>query len=327
MVSRKRSLLVPIIGVLFPLVAHAQGILKSNNYSLDNINFGSNFAITSSHDGIPPAISSDGPTVIELDHDHAVIVWKTDKKSTSIIAYGLKNTYGQESGTSDLVTDHKVTVLGLKAQTTYHYQAVSTDVFGVKGMSDDKTFTTPAQAGITSIKINSITYDSALIEWTTGNYTSSKINYGTTTKYGASKISPSLSFETDHTVQLTKLTPGTEYHLQIVATNDKGDTATSSDFTFKTIADPIFTLISDTSVDPNTLTNGVVTYRQSASQDTKSTGSAIRELKHVTTLSSLQGDTDYSYTIAASDEQGHQVTSPEKNSTRRLIMTHLKSPI
>jgi hypothetical protein len=291
--------------------------LKSNNFTLDGINFGSLFPLISTQ-ATPPSISSEGPTVVEINHNSVTITWKTDKKSTSLIKYGKTTSYGLESGVSELTTDHSVTVSGLEPETKYHYKAVSEDSTGAKGESGDKTFTTTAESGISGIKITDIGYDRALVTWKTGNFTSSKIEYGTTTKYGQSKTSASRSFLTTHTVQLTALTPGTEYHLQIEATNEKGEKNLSSDFSFTTIDEPKFDSITPKVLSPNiveitwktnTFTGGLITYSKEGETEERTTGTEDRNTTHVTKIISLIGDSTYFFTITATDVQGKQVTS------------------
>ncbi len=73
------------------------------------------------------------------------IAWATDKVSSSRINYGLTVAYGTTTPETDLtprVAAHRVDLSNLMADTTYHYQIVSTDSVGNTATSSDQTFTT-----------------------------------------------------------------------------------------------------------------------------------------------------------------------------------------
>jgi hypothetical protein len=74
----------------------------------------------------------------------AMIVWTTDKPSTSILQYGLSTSYGNGLTNSTLVTSHTITISNLTANSTYHYQVKSADSGGRVTNSTDATFTTLA---------------------------------------------------------------------------------------------------------------------------------------------------------------------------------------
>lgn len=81
----------------------------------------------------------------------AVITWTTDVPGTSHVDYGETAFY--EGGTEikdDLVTNHTITLTGLKPETFYHFQLRSTDADGNEVKSEDLTFSTSASSGLTS---------------------------------------------------------------------------------------------------------------------------------------------------------------------------------
>ncbi len=303
--------------------ALAQSTTSSSDYTLDNVNFGSNFTITTKS-SILPEISSEGPQIVELNSDSVTIAWKTDKASTSFIEYGTTTDYGTETGRSDSVKEHSVSIFGLKQETTYHFRVKSVDAFGGTGLSADSTFTTPAQATVESIKVFNVSYTEAFVSWKTGNFSISTLEYGTNTSYGQTRSSASRSFLTDHTIHLTDLTPGVEYHFRVVAENEKGVQLKSSDFTFTTIALPKFELVSITDVGENeatiywrtnVFTTGIITYQ--SPQDTKplTAGDSTLRSEHTITLRKLFGLSEYKLTLVATDAQGKQITSSEQKFT------------
>ena len=73
----------------------------------------------------------------------AVISWTTNNPASSQVAYGPTASYGSLSPLdTSLVVTHSQTLSGLTPNTTYHYQARSTDAGGTPVASGDLSFTT-----------------------------------------------------------------------------------------------------------------------------------------------------------------------------------------
>lgn len=73
----------------------------------------------------------------------AVVTWTTDVAATSSVASGPTTAYElPAAGSSDLVTNHSVTLTGLSPGTTYHYRVSSTNAGGQASTGSDATFTT-----------------------------------------------------------------------------------------------------------------------------------------------------------------------------------------
>ena len=92
-------------------------------------------------DVTPPSISN--IKVIVADN-YARISWQTSEPSISWILYGTTTAYGLEIKTTTSTTSHSLTLTGLSASTTYHYQIKSKDAAGNIGSYTDQTFTTLA---------------------------------------------------------------------------------------------------------------------------------------------------------------------------------------
>lgn len=319
------ALLTLIATLVLPLEVFAQAKLQSSNYVIDDLNFASNNTLTTSRSGVPPAISSKGPQITNLTPTSVTIEWETDKKSKSRIKYGTTTAYGFEVGTSELTTNHKVTVSGLTEETTYHYIAESEDSFGGIGKSNDNTFTTPAQTQFKEVSVSRITYTEALITVVTGGLKKVTLDYGTSNSYGTKKEINSVTGQTEHNFSLTGLTTGTKYYFKLTGTDSKDNNSILSGLTFTTIAEPKLDSLKMSAVSPNeivitaltnTKTSLGITYK--SNQDAKELTAADTTLttSHEVHLTKLFGQTEYSIKVTATDEGGKRVTSsPQSVST------------
>lgn len=93
---------------------------------------------------IPAPIIS-GVAAGGITSSSATITWTTDRNSDSRVAYGLTIAYGSLSApVATSVVSHSITLSGLTAATSYHFQALSRDANGNLASSGDLTFTTAA---------------------------------------------------------------------------------------------------------------------------------------------------------------------------------------
>ena len=107
----------------------------------------------------------------------------------------------------------------------------------------------PAAAGTTgttliTAKISLLAFDIAAadinqsvatITWKTNGNADSTVEYGLTTGYGFTRTNPIL--DTNHTIILVGLAPGTLYHWRVVSSDQGGNRYISTDYTFRTLPD------------------------------------------------------------------------------------------
>lgn len=74
----------------------------------------------------------------------------------------------------------------------------------------------------------------ATVSWTTDEPATSVVDYGQTTSYEAGHVSDG-GLVTSHSVVLTGLTPGTQYHYRVSSADGSGNAAVSSDRVFSTL--------------------------------------------------------------------------------------------
>ncbi|KKU26735.1 MAG: Fibronectin type III domain protein, partial [Candidatus Magasanikbacteria bacterium GW2011_GWA2_46_17] len=185
-------------------------LVKSKDIS-GNIGQSANQSFTTSAGptNIPPKISAEGPRVEDLKPVSAKILWKTDKPSSSIVAFGKNINYGTEIGnTEELITEHEVQLIGLDPDTKYRFKVKSADSDGNIGESSDKEFATPEKPIISKVASSEVGLASAIITWETSTSITSEIEYGKTVAYGKNIIDQSLSQTTQHTVKIVNLESG-----------------------------------------------------------------------------------------------------------------------
>ncbi len=194
----------------------------------------------------PPTIILDLANV-EVGVDYAVIPWKTDKLSNSIVALAKESDYNEgaddpyvwkEGEPDELVEDHVVRVNGLAPATVYHFQVSSQSEIGLTGKSDDRTFKTKSiLPEIANIQIVKIQEDSATIDWTTNVPCTSIVNY-TNLNTNDTKLEGNASnYLTIHSVKLTNLIFDTYYSVIITVESEAGEKAESDALTFITTKD------------------------------------------------------------------------------------------
>ena len=102
----------------------------------------------------PCADVTAGPVLSDIawsaGQDSATITWSTDVASSSVVNFGTTSSYGQYASTPGATTAHSVTLTGLDAATTYHYQVVSASC-GYASESVDNTFTTTGRAASVTV--------------------------------------------------------------------------------------------------------------------------------------------------------------------------------
>ena len=107
---------------------------------------------------ITPVIDVDSPIIsginVDESSDSAIISWTTDEPATSVVDYGIDNTYGSSASDANYVTSHSVEITGLSSSTTYHFMVTSVDSSNNSASSSDATFTTTSPPALESITIS-----------------------------------------------------------------------------------------------------------------------------------------------------------------------------
>lgn len=194
---------------------------------------------------VPPMIIGT-PYIEDVGENYVVINWRTDRNSTSLIAYATEEDYNPafsdiythtQGNTQDHVLEHSIEIVGLKPATTYHFKAYSEDILGLEGKSRDEKFTTTSPLPILrNIQINKVEETAATFSWSTTVPAAGYVEYTNLTT-GQVKTEGSPELIAGHTVRLTDLVLGTQYSAIVRAENMAGDKISSDPMMFITVKD------------------------------------------------------------------------------------------
>ncbi|MDD4308237.1 MAG: DUF5011 domain-containing protein [Thermoplasmata archaeon] len=199
----------------------------------------------------------------------AVIVWQTNEPSTSQVIWGTATGDLSRSTTVDEVLSvyHVVSLSSgtldlngnsntLEPTTPYFFTVKSVDDYGNESESLENTFTTTADGQvivvssssrnnntsnvvldtsapvISNIKVSDITAFGATISFETNELAMSFVEYGKETTYGYTMGSS--QWLTSHSIKLSGLRIGTDYHIRVTAVDKSGNSTTTEDEIFKT---------------------------------------------------------------------------------------------
>jgi O-glycosyl hydrolase len=179
----------------------------------------------------------------DINANNALIIWKTEPVAVSKIKYGTSEAYDHETTIKpEYVNEHSELLTSLEGGIRYHYKIEAQDALGNNFESGDLTFTTPdiTPPVISGIEVSDVGNIKTTISWSTNEESDSQVEYGITDFYGSESIID-LKLVSRHSIILTGLQYGTQYHFRIRSRDATANIAISEDFTFTT-ASPSATL-------------------------------------------------------------------------------------
>ncbi|MBL4644665.1 MAG: DUF5011 domain-containing protein, partial [Candidatus Pacebacteria bacterium] len=214
---------------------------------------------TTEIDTIPPVVDSfsagsittTGATLSVTTDESATCAYSTtDSAYSSMTAF---DTTGS--------TSHTQVLTGLTSTTGYDYFvrcADTTTQTNTMTTSAHVSFTTltPDTTGpvISNVQATSIGETTATIIWDTDESATSRVEYGTTSSYGSLSAADASADSTSHSVTLSGLTDGTDYHYRVISEDAAANSSTSGDNTFTTV-----TAVDTTAPDVPTITTATAT--------------------------------------------------------------------
>jgi len=288
---------------------------------------------------IPPFIEE--PKVIDISENSATITYRTNIKAYPVVGYIEDSAYDSTKAnpylieTSDTTAKsfvHTLKLLNLRSNMLYHLQARAFSLPQVVGKSKEITFTTKAS----KIKGSIIQKkkDSFVVAWTTDEPTSSIVEYKNVKSGEVSRIIDNVNKNTNHSIKVENLIPGTSYEVKISGVNEKGNVV-EGDVPLKvtTLVDVIPPAIASFKVESSLVTGrtdraqsivswktdepstSVVYYEEGSGSPDKPLANKQQDTStlvtnHVVILSTLKPGTIYRFQISSTDEAGNRAMLP-----------------
>ena len=214
-----------------------------------------------------PVISS---VVVTATSSAATFTWTTDQSSDTRVSIGTTTSYTIATTSPQLLTSHSMTVTGLTASTTYHYQIGSTNASSTLATTTDATFNTiqDTTPPVLSGPAGGPTYTSFTADWVTDEAANARLVIGVGTSSPYTLATSSAVYETGHALYIIGLSSGTTYHWQYSSSDPYGNTSSSTDAVFTTpipdVTPPVVTITSPLS---NSYNTGIITLSASSSDN------------------------------------------------------------
>ena len=192
-------------------------------------------------DTVPPVVNSSNASSITMTG--ATLNVTTDENATCAFSTTDSNYASMTAFDTTGGSTHAHTLSGLSPSTGYNYYvrcADTTAQTNTMTTSSTVSFTTltPDTTGpvISNIQATSITETEATITWDTDENATSRVEYGPTSAYGSFSPIDSSADNTSHSVTLSSLSDGSDYHFRVISADASLNNSTSGDNIFTTVA-------------------------------------------------------------------------------------------
>jgi hypothetical protein len=299
---------------LMPGTTYDFDVMSANVNATSSMSGNSTFQTSGSAPG--PVISSVAAS--SITSGTALITWKTDQASTSVVTYG-----NQTVSYPALVTSHSVSLSGLTPNTQYSFTVTSANAASVSTTSSAATFTTSAQSAappvISYVAFWGVTSSGVTISWSTNVPSNTSVAYGENSSLGT--LTPvQTALASTHGVTLTGLKSSTTYYFEAQSADVNGNTGYSTIYSFTTLAGgPVISNLLAQPASGNTATISwstsvptfsYVQYGPSSGNYNRYSAQTGLTAAPTCTLSYVPGGTTY-YQVVSTDSQGNQVISQE----------------
>ena len=175
----------------------------------------------------------------------ATITFDTNVDAVISLNYGKDEGYGSAVTIAKAEKNHVVTLKDLDDNSTYYFQASTTDQFKNNVKSAGSTFSTPLDTQgpeVSELKVDvlpvsdSMDTASVIISWTTDKPSTTLVEYddkGSGEKY-EEQTTEDTSLNTSHTVMIKELNTSSNYRFRIVAKDKRGNLTKTKSSTFIT---------------------------------------------------------------------------------------------
>lgn len=268
----------------------------------------------------------------QASRNTATVKWRTAEYPTKgKVRYGVDgNALVNESAETAVENDHNVALANLQANTTYFYQVVSKDEYGLEKLGAVANMRTVTDWGIIGFA-GQATRTSVELAWQTPEYdTNGKVLWGTSPNNIVNQAG-SGAVGRSHGATVIGLAPNTVYYFQAVGSDDLGSEKRSNVIAVRTLVDWTIANFAGTStVDAVNVawetaeyaTNGKVLWGLAADALTNAQGDGVTGNAHAVTIGGLNEDTIYYFQAVSRDD-----INVEKRSAVIAIRTQKKPVI
>jgi Purple acid Phosphatase, N-terminal domain len=217
-----------------------------------------------------------------------------------------------------VATNHSVVVSGLAPNTTYYFQAFSSDEFGQQQSTQVIAVTTLINWGIMSFSGNA-GVSTVNLNWATPELaTSGQILWGTSAS-ALTNVMPDSAVATAHNVVVSGLSPNTDYYFQAVSTDSTGLQKSSGVLLLHTLTDwsvsnfagvPTVNSVSLSWVTSGYNTTGKVLWGTSSTALNNVANDSVTGVNHSVNVTGLNSSTTYYFQAVSDDNQGLERSSP-----------------
>lgn len=265
----------------------------------------------------------------------------------SMVAYGKTKNLESTAADREMGSNHLISLQNLDSDTIYYYQVLGTDENGNKTEGPVLTFQTEKPTTITNVQVLDVRQKTAIIKWESSRITTTELLYGTSTFYGLTYKEGDSPNALMHTVFIKDLEPGTQYHFQIQAKDEFGDTIKSDNYelletlpypkieniTFQPLEKEAITTI-EVAWSTNIPTDGRVKYASTDGSDWREEydGEFKKDHKFTIGAGKLLDQKTYLFKAFVRDQYGNEATSENQSyttpeDTRPPVISNLQTEV
>jgi len=205
--------------------------------------------------------------------DYAMISFEVYGATNAAIVYGknLSYTMVKEINTSPSRSKYSIILEDLEDGTTYNYKIRLTDIDGyIYESIENNTFTTPPKPKISNVRIQElkeVASPTVMFSWESNTKVTSIVTYREDIPNSPSKNQVDMKYISGlHEMEISGLTPQTEYIAYVEGVDGYGNKATSESIRFTTATDTRPPKISNVVVEPDLLSRTEQTEKSRSAQ-------------------------------------------------------------
>jgi hypothetical protein len=255
----------------------------------------------------------------EASRNSVALRWATNYPTAGRIFWGessdsLPNTTAETPASES----HQLTLSGLSAGTTYYFQVLAKDSFGLEKRSPVFALRTIADWAIVGFG-GVVGRNSATLVWQTPDFdTTGLVRFGNSPE-NLNQLAPAEGISRAHQVEINGLEPGTTYYFQAFARDSLGADKQSEVIALTTAADWVVGPLALSSTEssfaasfttPGYPTNGKFLWGLSAEALSETAQGGSNATEHAAQVSNLSEDTLYYVQAVATDRFGVEKRSP-----------------